>query len=163
MTSPARAVDIAKSIAFTDPEIFKTVDDLNAEESPRWRVEEMPGKGMGLVATRNIELGDHIMSTTASIMVDYNLFYDAPPGDILEMQVVAMDLLPDTHRRRILNLSTHDHASDYETQVNKVILTNSFNIDTIEFPSVKDESEDKTLYTVFPESTLLSKLPEEVQ
>lgn len=152
ITSPGRAVGIAESEAFTNTDVLGSIDDLNAKESPRWKVADVPGKGLGLIATRNIEMGDHIMSTTASVMIDYSVFYDIMPDEIQDMQVAAVNYLPNKHRSIVLNLSTHDHAADYKTRVNKVIQTNSFDIYNIESPHSTDVSQNETFYTVFPES-----------
>ncbi|KAH6654073.1 hypothetical protein BKA67DRAFT_604491 [Truncatella angustata] len=151
MTSPGRAIEIVKSPAFTDPYISGQIDRLNADGSSIWRVAEVPGKGLGLIATQNIELGDHIMSTTASVMIDYNVFYDTTAQQLIDMEVAAVRYLPDKHRRTFLNLSTHDHAGDYEAQVSKVILTNSFDIPSSGFITYEEDSEENNFYTVFPE------------
>lgn len=152
LTSPARAVEIANSTAFRNAGVLGPTDQLNMEESPRWRVEEVPGKGMGLIATQNMELGDHIMSTTTSIMIDYNVFHDAQAASLLEMEVAAVQHLPDQHQRKLLNLSTHDGAADFGTKVSKVILTNSFDVQLPGIVTERENSEDKNWYTVFPES-----------
>lgn len=150
-TSPSRAVEIAESAAFKNPETVRSIDHLNAAESPRWHVEEVPGKGMGLIASRNILMGDHIMSTSASVMIDYDIFYDLDEKHLLPMQVKGVNYLPEKHLKSFLNLSTHDGADDYEQRVNKVILTNSFDITDQSLVS-KNEDGDENFYTVFPES-----------
>jgi hypothetical protein len=153
LTSPSRAVELARSAAFSQADATDTsTGPLNAEDSPRWRVEEVLGKDMGLIATRNLEAGDHIMSSTPSIMVDYNVFYHVQDAMVRQMEVAAADYLPSKHRGVFLNLSTHDHASDYEAQVAKIILTNSFDIQQQDVVSKKDDSDDDFFYTVFPES-----------
>ncbi|KAK9414204.1 hypothetical protein SUNI508_02303 [Seiridium unicorne] len=151
LTNPIRAVEIGKSSAFANPETLGPIDQLNAEESSKWKVEGVPGKGMGLIATRNLQMGDHIMSTTASVMIDYELFYDVSEADLLDMQVAAVGNLPDKHRGIFLNLSTHDDAADYITQVEKIITTNSFDIQNTGIITKKYESEEENFYTVFPE------------
>lgn len=158
LTSPARAIEIAESALFSNQEALDLIDQLNADESPRWKVQEIPGKGKGLIATQNLEVGDHIMSTTASIMIDYDLFYNANETQVVEMEVAAVQDLPHHHRKTILNLSTHDHAADFPTQVSKVILTNSFDLLDTGIVTKKDESEDEDFYTVFPESKSASRL-----
>lgn len=152
LTSPSRAVEIARSAAFARPlGGGEEEGPLNAAESPRWKVAMVPGKGMGLIATRNLEAGDHIMSSTPSIMVDYNLFSHASDAVVKQLEVAAADYLPSHHRGAFLNLSTHDDATDYESQVSKIILTNSFDIQQKDIVT-KKESEDDYYYTVFPES-----------
>ncbi|KAI1854736.1 hypothetical protein JX265_002373 [Neoarthrinium moseri] len=151
LTSPERAIEIAKSKVFNDPEVSEAIDELNAEESPRWMVAEVPGKGMGLIATQNLEMGDHIMSTSASVMIDYSVFYEVTEAQLLEMQAAAVENLPKRHRTAFLNLSTHDHAENYQTQVSKVILTNAFDIQDTGLVTKKNDDEEENFYTVFPE------------
>jgi hypothetical protein len=148
-TSPDRAVNMARSQAFTDSSAFEAIGDLNAAESPKWRVEPVEGKGMGLIAAKNLQIGDHIMSVTASVMIDYNLFSDVSDADLSRMQVDGIGYLPPKHQASILNLSTHDEVDNYATRVSKVILTNAFDISSA---GVAAEDEEETFYTVFPES-----------
>ncbi|KAI0128394.1 hypothetical protein BJ170DRAFT_579983 [Xylariales sp. AK1849] len=155
-TNAARAVDIAKSSAFTDPAVFGSLDKMNAAGSPRWRVEEVQGKGMGMIASQHLEVGDHIMSTTASVMIDYSVFSDVAEAQLLQMQVDGVNYLPPKHRATLMNLSTHDHADSYEAQVSKVLLTNSFDIQDTGIISKTEEEEEENFYTVFPEVSRLN-------
>lgn len=150
-TSPERAEQLANSPAFTDPAVTGAIPELNAEESPKWRVEAMPGKGMGLIATKNFRVGDHIMSATPSVMIDYNVFYSLSDNQIAAMQGDGIAYLPPRHRAIFMNLSTHDAAENYVVQVAKVIQTNAFDLEESGVIS-KREGETESWYTVFPES-----------
>lgn len=159
ITSASRAVSIAKSAAFSPSSSSTTTDDqdlpLNdAAANPPWRVDDVPGKGKGLTATRNLELGDHIMSTTASVMIDYNVFYDVTLAEELRgLQVAAVGALPETHREGVfMGLSTHDGAADHAERVSKIILTNSFDIQISGVVAKRHDEDEENFYTVFPES-----------
>lgn len=157
ITSASRAASIAKSAAFSSSS--STADDedspLNdAAANPPWRVDDVPGKGKGLTATRNLELGDHIMSTTASVMIDYNVFYDVTlTEELQDLQVAAVGALPEDHRDGVfMGLSTHDGAADHAERVSKIILTNSFDIQISGVVAKRHDEDEENFYTVFPES-----------
>jgi hypothetical protein len=149
LTSPPEAVKIARSKAFTHPDLYKSVKDFNAPTSKRWRVEEVPNKGMGLLAAQNIQIGDHIMSVSASIMIDYDIFDYVPEDTLLDMQVKGVSYLP--HKAILMNLSTHDEVDNYASRVSKVILTNAFDISDIEILDRPAGQKGENFYTVFPE------------
>lgn len=154
LTTPRRAGEVERSRIFTEPEVYAAMTNLNAETSDRWRVEAVPGKGMGLIATRNLQVGDHIMSTTPSVMIDYDVFYELEPSQIHQMQGEGINYLPERHRNIFMNLSTHDGAEDHDSRVNKIILTNAFDIDNTGVVEKQEEDERESWYTVFPESKL---------
>lgn len=157
MTRPEFAARIAELPVFTDPSVLDSVNNLNADESTKWKVVPVPGKGMGVVATRRLEIGDHIMSTTPSIMIDYNAVYDVPESRLRRMQVDGISYLPARHRAKFLNLTTHDFAQDHETTVNKIIVINSFDIENTGMAGPKsDDVDGDSWYTVFPEISRLN-------
>ncbi|KAK6843827.1 hypothetical protein PG987_004687 [Apiospora arundinis] len=151
LTTPQRAAEVERSRIFTEPEIYASMSNLNAETSDRWKIEAVPGKGMGLIATRNLQVGDHIMSTTPSAMIDYDVFYELQADQIHQMQGEGVSYLPERHRNIFLNLSTHDGAEDYNSRVNKIILTNAFDIDNTGVVTKQAEGDRESWYTVFPE------------
>ncbi|ORY59243.1 uncharacterized protein BCR38DRAFT_351933 [Pseudomassariella vexata] len=154
-TSPERAAEVARSSAFTNPAVVRSVPELNAAESPYWRVEYVEGKGMGMIANKNFRIGDHIMSSTPSFMIDYNVFHYVPENQVVQMEADAASTLPANHGAIFMNLSTHDEVDSYETRVAKIILTNSFDIEEKGVVSREDE-EEETWYTVFPEISRLN-------
>ncbi|KAH8671292.1 hypothetical protein BX600DRAFT_434411 [Xylariales sp. PMI_506] len=150
LTTPAEALLMARTKAFTEPGLYKDVKELNAESSPKWRVEDVPGKGKGLIAAKNLEAGDHVMSVSAAIMVDNNAFTDLDHEQLLEMLANAIGSLNPKSSSIFLNLSTHDHAESHEVAIYKIILTNAFDISDGEILN-KEEAEAEHFYTVFPE------------
>jgi hypothetical protein len=162
MTSAQRAIAIAKSAAFASLEEEQREAEhdlpLNAgekESSPLWRVQDVPGKGKGLVAQRSLEAGDHIMSATPSVMIDYDVFTGvADAAELWALQVAAVAGLSDDHRDIFLGLSTHDDDfANHAERVSKIILTNSFDIPLGGIvPKRSEEENDENFYTVFPES-----------
>jgi hypothetical protein len=150
LTTPAEAREIARGVALTNPLHYTTVKELNSAESHRWRVEESPGKGMGLVASQNLHAGDHIMSASAAIMVDFELLENIPEETLQEIQAKAIDYLPSQPRSTFLNLSTHDAVDSYGMQVSKIILTNGFEILDTELLHRGEGETAKSFLTVFP-------------
>ncbi|KAF7534499.1 hypothetical protein G7054_g6198 [Neopestalotiopsis clavispora] len=162
MTSAQRAISIAKSAAFASlAEQRETEHDLpplnagsSSNSSPLWSVQDVPGKGKGLVARRSLEAGDHIMSATPSVMIDYDVFTGvADAAELWALQVAAVAGLSDGHRDIFLGLSTHDDDfADHAERVSKIILTNSFDIPLGGIvPKRGEEENDENFYTVFPE------------
>lgn len=155
MTSPARSVQFAQLPAFADPETVRGVNRDIVYESEHgrrgdqpplsYRVEAMPGKGYGVVATKYLNRGDLIMSTTASVVIDYALFESIPDTEVVRMQTVAIDSLPPLHHARFMNLSTHDATEGHEQIVTKILATNAFDIET-------DNDDEYGYFVVFPES-----------
>lgn len=145
VTSPERANYIANLPAFTDENALK---DENMERSPElasYEFVHVPGKDMGVVAKRPIYRGDHLMTFTPALVIDYGAFENLPEADIHRLQTEAIDSLPSELRTKFLNLSTHDGASDHIERVDKILRTNAFNVE------ISDQNEHG-LYVVFPES-----------
>lgn len=155
MTSPSRAIQFSQIPAFADPEtvrgvnrdiVYETEHGRRSDQSPlSYRVEAMLGKGYGVVATKHLNRGDLIMSTTASVVIDYALFESIPDEEVRRMQTVAVDSLPPLHHARFMNLSTHDATEGHEQIVTKILATNAFDIET-------DNDDEYGYFVVFPES-----------
>lgn len=150
LTTAQRAMYIAQKPAFTNPEVIKGVNqDLVRERELNYDLVEMPGKGIGVVAKKFLNRGDHIISNTASVIIDYAAFESVPEAEIYRLQAIGIDYLPSQHRSRFLNLSTHSQTEGYEKKVEKLLTTNAFDI---EF----DDDSEYGLFVVFPESKLVS-------
>lgn len=151
VTTPSEALQIAKTEAFTQPDLYRSVRNFNAPESDKWHVEEIPNKGMGLVASRNLRTGDHIMSISAAIMTDFKIWDHVDLDQVRRMQAQAISYLPKDHQKIFLNLSTHDAVESREEQIYKIILTNAFDISDIEILDRPKGEKGENFFTVFPE------------
>lgn len=152
VTSPQRANYIANLPAFTSPEALQF--ENSADPSPhstlsKFEFVHVPGKDMGVVATRPIYRGDHLMSFSPAVVIDYGAFDSLSAPDIQRLQMEAADALPSGLRSLFMNLSTHDGASDHQERVEKILRTNAFDVD------LWDDNE-YGIYVVFPESKLCS-------
>ncbi len=155
LTSPRRAAKMEQLTAFVHPESVRGVNRDVVSEAEHghnsalpplsYRVEAMPGKGYGVVATRPLQRGERIMGTTASVMVDYALFDSVPEADVHRLQAEAVASLPALHRSRLMNLSTHDAVEGHHATVAKILATNAFDVDA-------EEGEYHGFFVVFPES-----------
>ena len=132
--------------AFAIPNITKGFNqDLVPDRPKKYKLVHVPGKDIGVVASQPLNRGDHIMSNTASVIVDYGAFENVPNQDILRLQADAVDFLPALHRSRFMNLSTHDEVEGQLQRVEKILSTNAFDVE------LEDDIQDG-LYVVFPES-----------
>ncbi|KAM7205101.1 hypothetical protein V8F33_001342 [Rhypophila sp. PSN 637] len=149
VTTSTRAAHLASYPAFTEPETIKgTNQDLVRTIPAVYDMQEFPGKGMGLVAKKDIKRGDLIMANTVSLMIDYRVFEELPEDEWMELQASAVDYLPGPHKSVIMNLSTHDGGDLTHIQkVNKITTTNAFDID----PRADDAEQDNGFFVVFPE------------
>lgn len=148
LTTPKRAAQISQSLAFTSPEVHQGVNqDIVQTRRHRYKSIPIPGKDLGLVATEPLKVGDHIISNTVSLMIDYAAFENIPQSEMLKMQGRGVDYLPEHHRSRFLQLSTHSGAEDYLQKVEKILQTNAFDVE------VEAEAETEiNFYVVFNES-----------
>lgn len=145
VTSPERAEYIANLPAFTNS---LALERANKEPDPAqapYAYVHVPGKDMGVVATRPIYRGDHLMTFTPALIVDYGAFENLAEGDTQRLQTEAIDHLPNDLRVKFLNLSTHDGASNHLERVDKILKTNAFDIEI-------GDANENGLYVVFPES-----------
>lgn len=149
VTSPARAEYIANLPGFTDANALRLENAERGDEMVPYEFVHVPGKDMGVVAKRPIYRGDHLMSFTPALVIDYGAMENLPEPDMQRLQVEAIDHIPSELRGRFLNLSTHSGASEHLERVDKILRTNAFNVE------IMDEGEHG-LYVVFPESRLPS-------
>lgn len=148
VTSPERAEFIANLPAFTDPAALQ--QENSDEARSKFEFVHVPGKDMGVVATQPIYRGDHLMSFSPAVIIDYGAFDALSLPDVLRLQTEAADGLPSGLRGRFMNLSTHDGASDHQEKVEKILRTNAFDVDIL-------DNSEYGLYVVFPESKVAHK------
>ncbi|KAI1466445.1 SET domain-containing protein [Daldinia caldariorum] len=102
------------------------VFDSKSELTVPYREVEIPGKDIGLVATRAIRAGELIMARTPAIMVNEKAINTLGRKAVSELLIRATLNLPSRHRESLLKLSTHSSASDYGDKLYKILQTNSF-------------------------------------
>lgn len=146
VTSPQRADYLAGLPAFTRGDTVLQHDNKERDAATLpYEFVHVPGKDMGVVAKRPIYRGDHLMSFTPAIAVDYGAFDALGTAEVQRLQGEAIDQLPPRLRGAFMNLSTHDGALGYEQTVDKILKTNAFDVE------IRDQSA-YGLYVVFPES-----------
>lgn len=135
-THPGFNHGLGISLVTTD-EILKdlsatlTFDALDAENGklaavPPYEAREIPGKGIGLVASRNIRQGQLIMARTPAVVVDGAAFDNLSTIHLTQALSQAIKSLPQQHQDEYLQLSTHDDATTYEERVYKIFAKNNF-------------------------------------
>lgn len=149
VTTAERAAYLERQPAFTDPSLTKGVNqDIIRTKPAKYKVEKIEGKGLGVVATGFIDRGELIMANTVSLLFDYAAYENLERDDYLEIQAKAVDSLPETHRQRILDMSTHDEGNfSYLDLVEKITSTNAFDIE----PEEDDVDQENNFYVLFPE------------
>lgn len=122
ITTDAIVKDISSWLALQapDPEVGKPA------AVPPYEAKQIPGKGVGLIATRDIKQGELIMTRTPAVVVDGTAFNDLSTNNLTEALADAIKSLPQQHQHEYLQLSTHDDATTYEERVYKVFATNNF-------------------------------------
>jgi hypothetical protein len=158
VTTPERARYIATIPAFNQPDKLKNPNPPipgtpeAAAATRLYEIREIPGKGMGLIASTFIPRSTLIMANTASIMTDYRAFNDLNEEEYTTLQAAAVAHLPAPHQSLILNLSAHDPNAaatlPRHQLVERIMATNSFDIDPL---SDDDLDQDNSFFTLFPD------------
>lgn len=95
----------------------------------KYRLSQIPGKGVGVVATHPYVAGDLIMIDTPSLYVDARMANDVPDGILYELQARALDHLSSSHRSALLNLSMDvtlgENSLVGDARVGSVVLANA--------------------------------------
>lgn len=114
----------------------------------RYHDDEIPGKGIGLVADRTIRRGELLMNRKPSFLADERIINDVHVVETLFPGAFAN--LPSAHQKAYLNLSTHIPVDTPTDQIRGVMLSNSFNI------QLKDSSDkEQTFCATFLEGKLV--------
>ncbi|KAK8127826.1 hypothetical protein PG984_008934 [Apiospora sp. TS-2023a] len=140
LTSHKRAARLAQSTSLTDPMIHSQTERLNLPTNPKWEVRAIPGKGMGVIATGHLSLGDHVMSATPAIVQDNGIFDLGTPPPVL--------------RSAFLKLTTHDDVATLSERVEKILEVNSFELEMV--GDVQDDEGEKSWLAVFPDISRLN-------
>lgn len=99
--------------------------DAPAPPSP-YRDVPIPGKGIGLVATRPLQANEIFMARTPAVMVDDTAFRRLGRSRLTELLTKAVDDLPHAHRAEYLNLTTHDEVKTHAERVYQIFMKNNF-------------------------------------
>ncbi|KAK4106039.1 SET domain-containing protein [Parathielavia hyrcaniae] len=162
VTTPQRASFLTTTPAFTEP---GRVNGINHDPNttPKYEMREIPGKGMGLVATAPILRGDLILANTASLMIDYRAFHELSKPRYTALQAAAVSHLPPSHQSLILSLSAHNttptdttsnpSAPEPSSIIAAIAATNSFDID----PHPSDPADEhNSFFVLFPDVARLN-------
>ncbi|KAK2058414.1 SET domain-containing protein [Colletotrichum caudatum] len=138
ITDAERAAHLTRARGFVHPEELEGAN----KPLPKFEVAKVPGKDYGLVATLPIRRGEIILRETASLLIDYAAFTHIPVEDMRKLQAQAIDYLPFPHRGEWLNMSSHGYQGDHISMVDKILITNSFDVEM-------DDKRDDDFYAVF--------------
>ncbi|TLD18290.1 hypothetical protein E2P81_ATG12085 [Venturia nashicola] len=144
-TTPEHSEELLKLPAFTNPDLLRGV---NEEPNPPYESRQLPGRGMGLIANRTLQKGDHIFSMTPVVMIEEKIFDIFAKSDRLPYLRTMVKRLPERSEKRLMDLCGHFGGDPAEDIIN----TNAFAIDMWE-----DDDDEETAYNVvFPEISRLN-------
>ncbi|KAJ7435604.1 hypothetical protein B0H11DRAFT_1755872 [Mycena galericulata] len=149
VTSPKRANVITSKRAFRDPESTRGVNQDLARTIPAvYEIKELPGKGLGVLATRLIRRGELIMANTASVMADFKSEEGLSEVEFRAMVSAGTESLPAVHRNAVMRLSIHDANTLTDAEIaRKVMAINAYEVD-----DPRDDVADPVKFlTIFPE------------
>ncbi|KAK3302440.1 uncharacterized protein B0T15DRAFT_305542 [Chaetomium strumarium] len=148
VTTSRRANYLATTPAFVEPGVVEGIN--RGLSSAKAEMREIPGKGMGLIATAHIQRGELLMAETPSLMVDYRAFDELSKEQYTSLQAHAVRNLPAPHSALVLSLSTHTTNTShltFEERIDLVASTNSFDIE----PDDGDDADQhNSFYSLFP-------------
>jgi hypothetical protein len=115
---------ISEQEIFDDDSSIKGFNDLEHGpfSPPAYEQKHVPGKGVGLVATRTIVRGERIMQESLPIVYGRDTMVNVWPEDRLPMHFHMLYSLPEKTRDELLGLATQDRGDI----VDDVIRTNAF-------------------------------------
>ncbi|KAI1340959.1 SET domain-containing protein [Xylariaceae sp. FL0016] len=105
---------------------YFATNEMTPGITPAYRLAEVPGKGMGLLATRRIRQGQRVMQQTPAVVVNDEAVTSLGRDALAELLSQAMEALPAHHRGEVLGLSTHSAARDHGDRVYKIFAKNSY-------------------------------------
>lgn len=131
---------------FADPGFKKPASEQRI--SLAYRDEQIPGKGIGLVATRLLKNSEPLLSRMPIVMVDDTAFKRLGRARLTDLLTQAIGDLPETHQAEYLNLTTHEEVKTHDERVYEIFMKNDF-ITPVE--GIMD------FHSVFPEGQSLSR------
>ncbi|KAI3394466.1 hypothetical protein diail_2658 [Diaporthe ilicicola] len=127
---------------FTIPGLQKSVPERSP--SLAYRDEQIPGKGIGLVAIRQLQNNEAFLTRLPIVMVDDTAFKRLGRARLTELLSQAIGDLPEPHQAEYLNLTTHEEVKTHHERVYEIFMKNDFvtPVDNVmEFHSVFPQSE----------------------
>lgn len=91
-----------------------------------YRDEQIPGKGIGLVATRLLKNNEPFLSRMPIVMVDDTAFKRLGRARLTDLLTQAIGDLPQTHQAKYLNLTTHQEVKTHDEKVYEIFMKNDF-------------------------------------
>lgn len=119
ITTSKRLDEISSLPAFTTKKPWR-----NSKLS--YHEEEVPGKGIGLVATRQIPAGELILARTPAVLVDDEGFTDLGESSLTRLLVQAIEGLPEQHQSEYLKLTTHENVKRHDERVYQIFAKNNY-------------------------------------
>lgn len=101
-TTPQIAEQFAQLLPFQDPAILES-RGINPVDGP-WYVQELPGKGMGVLAKHELNRGDRITAYTPYLLAYMENILSTPERE--RFLRIAIDQLPASSREHYLSLAT---------------------------------------------------------
>ncbi|KAJ4396374.1 SET domain-containing protein 5 [Gnomoniopsis smithogilvyi] len=99
---------------------------LDGDVASPYRDVNIPGKGVGLVATRVVEPNEVYMARTPAVMLDDTAFRLLGRARLTALLTKAVDDLPYAHRMEYLNLTTHSEVESHAERVYEIFMKNNF-------------------------------------
>jgi hypothetical protein len=94
--------------------------------SPAYRDEQIPGKGIGLVARRLLRNNEAFLRRMPILMVDDIAFKRLGRARLTDLLTEAIGDLPETHQGEYLNLTTHVEVETHQERVYEIFMKNDF-------------------------------------
>lgn len=125
LTTPTKAKKLLQLPGFQD---VNSLSSLNYDDRDRpWRVVSVPGRGMGLLATRPLDIGDKITAYTPVFVATHYVSNVVGTQDLEYLFRRAIDQLPQTSQEKFLDLAHQYDSNEY--QVQDIVQTNCFEFD----------------------------------
>jgi hypothetical protein len=117
-TTPSIAAKVRKLPAFTKPGVHDHANDFS---DPPWEVRNIPGRGNGLFATRELKRGDFILADTPMGVWNSDAFF-ADYGLGYKYLRKSFENLPEESKRIFLRTAAHNPGDPIMERIN----TNAF-------------------------------------
>jgi hypothetical protein len=112
--------------------------------TPAYRDEQIPGKGIGLVAVRPLGNNEQFLRRMPIVMVDDIAFKRLGRASLTDLLTQAIGDLPEAHQVDYLNLTAHVEVENHQDRVYEIFMKNDFVVAVegiADFHSVFSQSE----------------------